>query len=142
MVLTSASCRDEFFGPTAPKTVIVGSSKLGELTAGSERLNIVPDSAVPHPDWDPESLNANLLLFKIQRAKTNAPIELSLREAVEPTITSFGFGRVTLTGGVASEDLLRVDLLSSGPNCAEWVSMYNPARKGVSCGYAASFVSP
>jgi Trypsin len=146
VVLTSASCRDKFFGPSAPKAVIVGSTRLGELTEGSERLNIVADSAVAHPDWNPQTLNANLLLFKIQPVTTNAPIALSSQKnaTFEQRITTYGFGKVTFSGGFASKDVLRVDLVPAGtveeklgwPACTETASRGSRSAYGVSCGYA------
>jgi Trypsin len=155
MVLTSASCADKYFGPAAPTTVIVGSNKLGTVTAGAERLSVVAGSAVTHPDWDPRSLRGNLMLFKIQPATMNAPLELSPSSwdyfNFDRAITTYGFGRVTPTGGAASRSLLRVDLVPTGtmeevlsrPDCDDWVlHATNRTAVGVSCGYAEVFNHP
>jgi Trypsin len=125
--------------------VIVGSTKLGELSDGSERLLVIPNTAVTHSDWDPRTLRANLMLFRIQPSARNDAVGLISRDDVplEQDVTTYGFGRETISGGYVSEDLLRVDLvppsavenvLLEESDCLDWIQ----GADGVTCAYAGA----
>jgi hypothetical protein len=137
VVLTSATSKDGFFGPGAPISVLVGSTRLGVPREGSERLDIIPDSAVTHPNYDPKTLRANLMLFKIRGATSKTSIVLAdhgwhYDSDVEPkwnankVYQTLGFGRVTTTAAPP----VRL--------CKKWIVSFNRTTNGMLCGYSFS----
>lgn len=108
VVLTAAHCVGAF--PVNSK-VMVGSTKRRELTPGSQARRVV-GNPVLHPRWDENSMQYDLMMFKIEQVTEPGltPIRLNRQTTVpfnKEVLTAIGTGNMW-HGGPSSPDLLMV----------------------------------